>query len=157
MKIIRKSLLNLIYILFILILTLSCSNDELIENDQNSINGLNNAQSKINDLTQKIEALQNQISTNLKRTKDLESLLSQSNQDLKSAENIIIKLSQNNTEANNDSVPPMPPAIKFNPVIEKTDSLETAPTTKIEKITPAPKISDVITKTKAVFCHDENL
>ena len=149
MKIIRKSLLNLIYILFILILTLSCSNDELIENDQNSINGLNNAQSKINDLTQKIEALQNQISTNLKRTKDLESLLSQSNQDLKSAENIIIKLSQNNTEANNDSVPPMPPAIKFNPVIKKTDSLETAPTTKIEKITPAPKISDVITKTKA--------
>ena len=149
MKIIRKSLLNLIYILFILILTLSCSNDELIENDQNSINGLNNAQSKINDLTQKIEALQNQISTNLKRTKDLEYLLSQSNQDLKSAENIIIKLSQNNTEANNDSVPPMPPAIKFNPVIKKTDSLETAPATKIEKITPAPKISDVITKTKA--------
>ena len=43
----------------------------------------------------------------------------------------------------------MPPAIKFNPVIKKTDSLETGPTIKIEKITPAPKISDVITKTKA--------
>ena len=59
MKIIRKSLLNLIYILFILILTLSCSNDELIENDNNSNNELNNAQIKINDLTQKIETLQN--------------------------------------------------------------------------------------------------
>ena len=95
MKIIRKSLLNLIYILFILILTLSCSNDELIENDKNSNNELNNAQIKINDLTQKIETLQNQISTNVKRTKDLESLLSQSNQDLKSAETIIIELSKN--------------------------------------------------------------
>ena len=50
MKIIRKSLLNLIYILFILILTLSCSNDELIENDQNSINELNNAQGQSEDV-----------------------------------------------------------------------------------------------------------
>ena len=148
MKIIRKSLLNLIYILFILILTLSCSNDELIENDQNSINELNNAQSKINDLTQKIETLQGQISTNVKRTKDLESQLSQSNQDLKSAENIIIELSKTNTK-NDDSVPPAPPPVKPEPVPVKTNSLDKESSTKIEKIAPAPKVSDVITKAKA--------
>ena len=141
MKIIRKSLLNLIYILFILILTLSCSNDELIENDKNSINELNNAQIKINDLTRKIEALQNQISTNVKRTKNLESLLSQSNQDLKSAENIIIELSKNNSE-NADLMPPNPPSVKVELDSTKTNSLKKEIPTKIEKIAPAPSISE---------------
>jgi len=148
MKIIRKSLLNLIYILFILILTLSCSNDELIENDKNSINELNNAQIKINDLKQKIESLQNQISTNVKRTKNLESLLSQSNQDLKSAEDIIIELSKNNSE-NDLLMPPSPPSVKAESDSAKINSLEKEIPTKIEKIAPAPKISDVITQAKA--------
>ena len=148
MKIIRKSLLNLIYILFILILTLSCSNDELIENDKNSINELNNAQIKINDLKQKIESLQNQISTNVKRTKNLESLLSQSNQDLKSAENIIIELSKNNSE-NDDLMPPSPPSVKAESDSAKINSLEKEIPTKIEKIAPAPSISDVIAGAKA--------
>ena len=148
MKIIRKSLLNLIYILFILILTLSCSNDELIENDKNSNNELNNAQIKINDLTQKIETLQNQISTNVKRTKDLESLLSQSNQDLKSAETIIIELSKNNSE-NNDLIPPSPPSLETKSVSKTNNSLQKEASTKIEQIAPAPKISDVITQAKA--------
>ena len=148
MKIIRKSLLNLIYILFILILTLSCSNDELIENDKNSINELNNAQIKINDLKQKIESLQNQISTNVKRTKNLESLLSQSNQDLKSAEDIIIELSKNNSE-NDDLMPPNPPSVKVELDSTKTNSLKKEIPTKIEKIAPAPSISDVIAGAKA--------
>jgi len=151
MKIIRKSLLNLIYILFILIFTLSCSNNELTEDEQKSItiNELNNAQSKIIDLTKQIEILQNQITKNENKTNDLESLLLESNQDLKSAENIIIKLSQNNTETNNDSVPPAPPSIKFNPVIEKTDSSQKEPSVKIEKIAPAPKVSEIISKVRA--------
>ena len=148
MKIIRKSLLNLIYILFILILTLSCSNDELIENDKNSINELNNAQIKINDLKQKIESLQNQISTNVKRTKNLESLLSQSNQDLKSAEDIIIELSKNNSE-NDDLMPPNPPSVKVELDSTKTNSLKKEIPTKIEKIALAPSISDVIAGAKA--------
>ena len=94
MKIIRKSLLNLIYILFILILSLSCSNNDAIEDDKKSINGVTNTQIEINKLKQQIETLQNQIITKEKKTKDIESLLQQANQDLESAESIIIELSK---------------------------------------------------------------
>ena len=81
MKIIRKSLLNLIYILFILILSLSCSNNDAIEDDKKSINRVTNTQIEINKLKQQIETLQNQIITKEKKTKDIESLLQQANQD----------------------------------------------------------------------------
>ena len=95
MKIIRKSLLNLIYILFILILSLSCSNNDAIEDDKKSMNELTNSQIEINKLKQQIETLQNQILNKEKKTKGIESLLQEANQDLESAENIIIELSKN--------------------------------------------------------------
>ncbi|MAM26941.1 MAG: hypothetical protein CL704_03210, partial [Chloroflexi bacterium] len=148
MKIIRKSLLNLIYILFILILSLSCSNNDAIEDDKKSINGVTNTQIEINKLNQQIETLQNQIITKEKKTKDIESLLQQANQDLESAENIIIELSKNN-QGNNDSIPPLPPEINPFPILEKTTVVKTETSSKIAKIAPAPKISDVITKVKA--------
>ena len=148
MKIIRKSLLNLIYILFILILSLSCSNNDAIEDDKKSMNGLTNSQIEINKLNQQIETLQNQIINKEKKTKDIESLLQQANQDLESAKNIIIELSKNN-QGNNDSIPPLPPEINPFPILEKTTVAKTETSSKIAKIAPAPKISDVITKVKS--------
>ena len=148
MKIIRKSFLNLIYILFILILSLSCSNNDAIEDDKNSMSGLTNSQIEINKLKQQIEILQNQIINKETKTKDLESLLQEANQDLESAENIIIALSKNNPGNNNDSSPPFPPEINPNPIPENTPVPKTETSSKIT-IAPAPKISDVITKVKS--------
>ena len=149
MKIIRKSFLNLIYILFILILSLSCSNNDAIEDDKKSMSGLTNSQIEINKLKQQIEILQNQIINKETKTKDIESLLQQANQDLESAENIIIELSKNNPGNNNDSIPPLPPDINPNPIPENTPVPKTETSSKITKIAPAPKISDVITKVKS--------
>ena len=149
MKIIRKSLLNLIYILFILILSLSCSNNEAVEDDKKSMNGLTNAQLEINELNQQIKTLQNQIINKEKKEKATEFLLQQANQDLRSAKNTIIELSKNNPGNNNDSAPPLPPDTNTNPIPKNTTVLKTDPSSIIEKITPAPKISDVITKIKA--------
>ena len=149
MKIIRKSFLNLIYILFILILSLSCSNNDAIEDDKKSMSGLTNSQIEINKLKQQIEILQNQIINKETKTKDIESLLQQANQDLESAENIIIALSKNNPGNNNDSIPPLPPDINPNPIPENTPVPKTETSSKITKIAPAPKISDVITKVKS--------
>ena len=149
MKIIRKSFLNLIYILFILILSLSCSNNDAIEDDKKSMSRLTNSQIEINKLKQQIEILQNQIINKETKTKDIESLLQQANQDLESAENIIIELSKNNPGNNNDSIPPLPPEINPNPIPENTTIPKTETPSKITKIAPAPKISDVITKVKS--------
>ena len=149
MKIIRKSFLNLIYILFILILSLSCSNNDAIEDDKESMNGLTNSQIEINKLNQQIETLKNQIINKEKKTKDIESLLKQANQDLESAENIIIELSKNNQRNNNDSIPPLPPEINPDPIPKNTTVPKTETSSQIATIAPAPKISDVITKVKA--------
>ena len=134
MKIIRKSFLNLIYILFILILSLSCSNNDAIEDDKKSMSGLTNSQIEINKLKQQIEILQNQIINKETKTKDIESLLQQANQDLESAENIIIALSKNNPGNNNDSIPPLPPDINSNPIPENTPVPKTETSSKITKI-----------------------
>ena len=149
MKIIRKSFLNLIYILFILILSLSCSNNDAIEDDKKSMSGLTNSQIEINKLNQQIEILQNQIINKETKTKDIESLLQQANQDLESAENIIIELSKNNPGNNNDSIPPLPPEINPDPIPKNTTVPKTETPSQIATIAPAPKISDVITKVKS--------
>ena len=149
MKIIRKSFLNLIYILFILILSLSCSNNDAIEDDKKSMSGLTNSQIEINKLKQQIEILQNQIINKETKTKDIESLLQQANQDLESAENIIIELSKNNPGNNNDSIPPLPPKINPDPIPKNTTVPKTETLSQIATIAPAPKISDVITKVKS--------